>query len=306
MTEVVVFDTNVLPRSGTLDSPLWLSIRKVCNAANIDIVLPELIVHESLNLRRDGYRVASANFLESFREIERFFEPESVYVPDVEEICSNWETAIREAFEVVPVHGDDAVEALSREALRRRPAREGRGSRDSAIWLTVLRLAETHARVTFVSRNVRDFGKGALHPDLILDQEAAQGDVTYLTSLDAFIESVATAVEKPGFSTEAIEDLLRFDIRDRIHLLISSRPEGAVSPELLAVENVNVSEAQVLRSYTVVGEGLALVRCTGFLVIGDPHDQVQARFSLLAWFEYDAATTTPTLGELHSLDMLPM
>jgi hypothetical protein len=103
----------------------------------------------------------------------------------------------------------------------------------------------------------------------------------------------------------SIEDLLRFVIRDRIHLLVSSRPEGAVSPELLAVENVNVSEAQVLRSYTVVGEGLALVRCTGFLVIGDPHDQVQARFSLLAWFEYDAATTTPTSGELHSLDMLP-
>jgi len=59
MSDAAVFDTNVLPLSRGLSSVLWLSIRKLCVVRNLRMVVPELVVLESVNLRREKYKEAN-------------------------------------------------------------------------------------------------------------------------------------------------------------------------------------------------------------------------------------------------------
>lgn len=305
MTEAVVFDTNVLPLAGGLSGPLWLSIRKLCDTLGVDIVIPEIVVHESVNLRREQYAQASAKFLESFRAVERFFDAQPVYVPDVDEVGSNWEKELRRAFRVVATHGDDAAQALEREARRTRPARDGRGARDSAIWLTVLRQAATYDRVTLVSRNTSDFGvgkDGTLHPDLVDETQSVSGAVIYVPGIDPFVESLATAVAEPELSLSDVTDVLRFDLRDKVHAeAIGDTRYDRVQAEELEVDGVVVGEVRALRSYLIAGSGLALARGTGAIAIGNPRDGRQIPFEFGSWIEFDIGSGAATSGELHTL-----
>lgn len=311
MTEAVVFDTNVLPLAGSLDNSLWLSIRKLCETLGVQVALPEIVVHESVNLRREMYTAASAAFLESYRAVERFFDAQPVYVPDADEICRTWEEELREAFVIVPVHGDDAVSALEREALRTRPARDGRGARDSAIWMTVLRLAQTHDKVSFVSRNTADFatGKaGALHPDLSRDIADVPGEVIYLSSVDAFIGSLAASVESPTLTVEQVSDAIGFDIFDGVHAAATRDPrfEG-ISPDELSEMGIRLTTARALRTYAIGEEGgrISLIQASGVVTGVTKDDSNVARFTCTAWMNLDdEESDLLPAGEIQFLDLL--
>ncbi len=59
---------------------------EVVRVARIELIMPDLVVHESINLRSASYVQAATRFVDAFGEIEKFFEIEPIYVPDVSEI----------------------------------------------------------------------------------------------------------------------------------------------------------------------------------------------------------------------------
>src|SRR5438309_4321921 len=133
MPNAVLLDTSTLPGWRGLDGPLWLSVRKLSEVASMAIYIPDLVVHESINLRVEKFTEAATEFVDAYNKIEKFFDIDPIYVPDVSEVGDKWEAELRAAFKVIDVDGADAAEALLREARRTRPARRGRGGRDSAI-----------------------------------------------------------------------------------------------------------------------------------------------------------------------------
>lgn len=308
MPDTVVFDTNILPVGAGLDGTLWLTIRKLCNARGIRIVLPDLVVAESVNLRRSKYRESAQSFLVAFRTLSKLYEPEPVYVPDEAEIASAWEQELRDAFEVVELDGEDATQALGREARRVRPARAGKGGRDSAIWLTVLRLASPGNRVWFVSRNTADFGGGKaarLHPDLAADVDGVEGDVTYFASVDDFIAEIAESMPSRVFDPSAVADLVRFDLRDQIARIVVS--DSAYTDDLadaLNSDGLSLESIANLRAYSVHGNGLALCKARGSIAVGPVGDGAEFSFDLMCWVEFDPEDGIPASGEVSAVQIV--
>jgi hypothetical protein len=291
MSEAVLFDTNTLPRRGGLDAPLWSSIRKLCEAVGVAMLISDIVLQESLNLRRDNYQSASAGFLKYFREVERFFSPQPLYLPSADEICRDWEDELRDVFEILPVHGEDAAEALDREARRIRPAREGRGGRDSAIWLTVLRHVPSYDVFHFVSRNTKDFSSGddskVLHPDLEAEVSDIDGELRYHVGVDPFLEGLGTPTDAPLLDVADLAERLGFQLIDAVLEVASRRGDDLVAEQLLP-EGITITDADALRSYAVGGVGtLALFQLVGHVAVGHAPDGVKINFSCPAWVTVD-------------------
>lgn len=306
MTRVAFFDTNVLGIHSDLSNPFWFTIRLLCAEAGIDPCIPEVVLREAVNLRREKYGAARANFLAAFKNLSRFFDAEGVYVPDVDSIASEWEASLREVFTVVPTHPDDAVESIHREASRHPPARAGRGGRDSLIWLTAKREARAGVEVILISRNTRDFtreSKDELHPVLSEEAEAVEGTLRYFNGLDAFIDYVATKTEPPELAPERCAELLDLDLRAA--LLEAGDGASARDDDALACAKVRVSDLRILRTYEVESRGLSLVE--GRAELTDSSEDQDA-FSnrevfFLAWIEVDVATSDPVSADLQKITL---
>jgi hypothetical protein len=304
MPDALVLDTNVLPVWRGLDGPLWLSVRKMCELAQIDLVIPEVVVYESLNLRSGTYAQAATRFVDAFGEIEKFFDIEPIYVPDESEIRDSWEAELRGVFTVVPIDGADAVEALRREATRTRPARDGRGSRDSAVWLTVTRLAADGRDVLFVSNNTKDFGvrkTNDLHPELAAEAASLSGSVRYFTSIYAVVDELATKVEPPAVAPDDLGPVLGFDFRQ---LALASAAEDERHPEISATEliseHLRVTDLEVKNAYTVGDRNLVLVMGRASLPVGDPSDGHELAFSFSAWLDFNPEDGAVVAGEVQN------
>lgn len=309
MPEAVVFDTNTLPVMSGLDSVLWLTTRKVCAAAGLDLVIPEIVIHESVNLRRERFEPAAADYLKSYRAVAKFFASEPVYVPSADEICEAWEQELRSTFTVVPTHGEDAAEAMQREALRRRPARNGKGGRDSAIWLTVLRLSQQFSRVSFVSKNTEDFsvkGSAGLHPELAAEAVDAAGTIAYFTSIDDLIATVARDVEVETPDHASLLEALRFDLLDtvRAEARVDHR-YGDLTTDAFDADGMTLAEVEVLRAFSIDdGPPLMLLRGSGSVPLGRVSDGNTLAFTFGAWIG-GATDDAPASGELHDLTLTP-
>src|SRR5262249_44757297 len=112
----------------------------------------EIVLAEAVNARGEAADTAIQKLQEAINQASKIMSLEPIYLPDRSEVVSAWQQELESAFRVIPVNGEHAVEALKREAARRRPAREGKGGRDSAIWLGVLEEASSSdVPVHFVS-----------------------------------------------------------------------------------------------------------------------------------------------------------
>lgn len=307
MLEALVLDTAALPVWRGLDGPLWLSVRKLCELSGTEMIIPELVVQESVNKRAENYAQVATRFVDAFSELEKFFDIDPIYVPDEAEIRETWEAELRETFTVVPVHGDDAVEALRREAVRVRPARLGKGGRDSAVWLTVLRLASTRNDVAFVSNNILDFGvrkSTELHPDLLSEAHSASGEIHYFTSIHALIDSLASKIDPPEVSAELLGPVLGYELRQTV---LARAAEDDRYPEISATELISeslaVSRVNVKSAYTIAERNLVLIIGQGQLPVGDPGDGHTLDFTFGAWLDFDPADGTIVAGEVQSLSL---
>lgn len=308
-SEVVLFDSNVLPVSGSLESPFWLSVERLCQASGITACLPAIVVHECVNIRRNQFAAAAGKFVSAFKGISRYFDAEPVYVPDVDEICRRWEEELRTQFEVLDTHGEDAIEALRREALRYTPASKGTGARDSAIWLTALRLATSGSKVTLVSMNTNDFALGKpsqLHPVLAAEAADLAGSVVYYASMDDFIDRIASPSDAPNLDTPQLVITVGLELRDAT-FAASAEDErfGELSAEQLGAADLIILEVRSLRAYAIGTDGLALVDGRGRFAWSDREAAGldELGFHFRAWLDFDLQSKIPVSGEIYSLQI---
>jgi hypothetical protein len=305
MTKSVIFDTNALPVQRGLDGPLWLSVRKLCEMHIIDIRVPSVVVEESINLRRENYEVAEKLLLRALSKTAKFYDMDSVYVPSTEEIGDQWESELREFVNVEDIHGDDAVEALYREATRKRPAKNGRGARDSAIWLTVARRARIDEAVLFVSNNYKDFADEShenLHGDLLHDLDGMAGEVKYLRSVQDLIRELATTVALPDLNNESISAVLREEIDEQVGAL----PEVLERFDTdLYVASTQVEELKANKAYSVGDKVLVLLNGKGISTIQSRGEDSDWSVSFGGLVEVDQISGEVLSGEVHRVTASP-
>ncbi|WP_330457407.1 PIN domain-containing protein [Streptomyces sp. NBC_00820] len=186
------------------NSTIWELFRAVRTAGLQRIAIPEMVLMELLAQRsreydsacKKAYAAHEALWKLQFVENEAFHHFPAVYSP--QDYLKRWEEIYRTTLEVLPLSREAAVEGLRREAYRLRPARaNGKGavgSRDAAIWMTVLEQAkgDSSGSVCFVSKNTDDFGpNGILYPDMAEEVKLAGLDVEYLTSLDEALNRIS-------------------------------------------------------------------------------------------------------------------
>lgn len=308
MPDAIVIDTNVLPVWRGLNGPLWLSVRKLCELAGIDMIVPELVVYESVNLRSTAYVRAATSFVDTFSEIEKFFDIEPIYVPNEAEIRELWDAELREVFTVIPIDGGDAIEALTREATRTRPAREGRGGRDSAVWLTVTRLAKEGRSILFVSKNTKDFGvrkTNDLHPSLEDEASGLSGSINYFTSIHGVVDALATKVQRPAVKSEDLGPVLGFDFRQlALANMAEAGGDRGISASELSSENLRVTDLEIKNAYSVADRNLVLVMGKGVLSVGDWADALGVRFLFSAWLDFDPDDGSVITGEVQSFELI--
>ncbi|MFI0089681.1 PIN domain-containing protein [Streptomyces bobili] len=215
MRTLIFLDTNVLPRQGSIRNVLMSAVLKVASHNDLQVCISEVVLEESVNIRKSLVAEAIQKLQEAFNQASKLMELEPIYIPDLAEITSSWRDELEATFEVIPLGGDQAVAALKREASRKRPARDGKGARDSAIWLSALEISVAReALVHFVSDNKADFADttnaNVLHPDLLEDCKARGVEVIYHRNLDSLLDKLSSkSQDTPSLdSVSAVKNML--------------------------------------------------------------------------------------------------
>ncbi|AXE86583.1 PIN domain-containing protein [Streptomyces sp. Go-475] len=260
---MIFLDTNVLPRVGSLKNVLMSAVLKVASHNQLKVYISEVVLEESVNIRKDLASEAIQKLQEAFNQASKVMDLESIYIPDLQEITAAWRAELEAAFEVVSVEGTQAVEALKREAARKRPAREGKGARDSAIWLSMLDSASSYnAPVHFVSDNKDDFADTAdakrLHPDLLEDCKARAVEVIYHRNLDSLLDALSSKVTTVP-ERENINSALPVLLEALFDIGLSQEISEKYHADRGFLIDVRVSSVRKIKSYQVEDTVLSLV-----------------------------------------------
>lgn len=155
----IILDTTEMPRKGPLRTILISTILQIGRIKGFAVLLPQPVLDESVSARTREAGETFEKLTTILASASRYYDLESFYIPSGQEVGEIWKTELVDAFDIISMHPDDASEALRREAHRIPPARDGRGARDTAIWLSALRYHREHSGLTyFVSKNYKDFG----------------------------------------------------------------------------------------------------------------------------------------------------
>ncbi|WP_261718817.1 PIN domain-containing protein [Streptomyces sp. FZ201] len=197
---MIILDTCVLTEQQR-SSPIWELLHALRESGTQRVALPEMVL-ELLAQRQRRYEETLEKARNAYNALWRLQFSESdgseiwPAVDTVQQHVQLWDALYRRTFEVLPLTLEAAREGLWREAQRRRPAKASgkEGSRDSAIWATVLQEAKRDPGKTvyFVTSNTKDFGPDqALHPELAAEVTEASVSVEYLTDLKRVLAQFA-------------------------------------------------------------------------------------------------------------------
>jgi hypothetical protein len=168
----IYLDTNVLPRTGNLDSLEISILVALARETGCELVVPELVIEEATSQRLRTIEAAFDLLRKAHRDAQAFASiPMLPDLPVPGELAREFRRKLETVCRTASTPGEAGKEALRREAFRLRPAREGKGARDVAIWLTVKSAHQaTGTEGYFVSKNIKDFAdpsdRSRLHPDL--------------------------------------------------------------------------------------------------------------------------------------------
>jgi PIN domain len=225
---VIILDTNVLPRHGSLAGPTVALVRAIAQKTGHDVALPAIVVEEAVaeldrDLKKEWSKARAAA-----DALARFFPGYRIRRPDLATRVQQWRTDLEQSFTILDSPAGAADEALRREAHRISPSRaagdKGIGARDTLIWLTVLeahRQAPASGATYFVTNNAADFGRDGLLPPL---QEEIDGVETtasfhYLTSMAGLLDALATPA---GDGPTAQELLASDELRSTVEKVLGS------------------------------------------------------------------------------------
>jgi hypothetical protein len=201
----IYLDTNLLPARPQLDSIDLLALQAVAAERDEQLVLPSLVVDEAVGRVVAAAQAALAGVQAAVTKLQPFDEASASIVCDLEAPERSGETMRRNLttrFTIADTKDEWAREALLREVLRRRPARNGRGARDAAIWLTIKNEHYSSGRVGyFLTDNTSDFSsdhsKTCLHEDLEAELTEAPAPLHYYTTIGDLLNVLATKATVP-------------------------------------------------------------------------------------------------------------
>jgi hypothetical protein len=199
---LIILDTNVIPRSGSLSGPVVALVRAIAQKTGHTVALPAIVVEEAvaelareLGKEWDKARTAA-------EALGEFFPGYRIRQPDLGKRIEQWRADHEGSFTILNAPPGAADEALRREAHRIPPTRSagpkgsGGGARDALIWLTVL---DSHRRepgsgaTYFVTNNRVDFGHDKLLSPLQqeVDGIATTASFRYLNSMTDLLQELA-------------------------------------------------------------------------------------------------------------------
>jgi hypothetical protein len=268
---VVILDTNIIHKAGVLETLAYRASRRICDAVGLEIGITNITLHESINMQVASAREAINQLEKASRMLGEIVEV-NTFIPDVDAIRDAWDATLREHFKIYAVDGADAIEALRREALRLAPAKvNGQGSRDCAIWLTVLRIAKEGRVVYLVTNNSKDFGEA---PDLKIDlrDEADTNGVKikYVSSLQSLLAEISD-----GPLDTLVSDLLDAPrvfgnaVKVQVFDHLQSFDDSVTRDEILDAD-VSFADVRIVASYRVPDFTVVSVKFTFSMGSDDP------------------------------------
>ncbi|MEU1666864.1 PIN domain-containing protein [Streptomyces sparsogenes] len=290
-------DTNLLPRQGKLRNVSISTLLRVAGTLSSTVAITSTVLSESINARRRDAEEALDRHAKAVSNLSKYCQLDSYYVPSLESIVQEWEDGLKETFVILELDGEDAKEALVREAMRRKPAKaDGTGARDSAIWLCIKRrhLAGTHV-THFASNNTDDFGakKGdsSLHSDLLGELGDRAEDFRYHTSINSVIEALCARTQVSLTSASFPEDVLLSIVEQVVtHQDLAGFPDFADrSPEDFGpIESLELAEMRVRSAYSAAGVTVGFLTASFVMPLAvEVHETLGTSVSgrLGGWFE---------------------
>ncbi|MEU1396148.1 PIN domain-containing protein [Micromonospora zamorensis] len=202
---LIILDTNILwgmkPDSSTAD------LLRALRAAGVRVAVPWVVLEELASHRALAYAEAHARATSTLNELKAHVPwggVPSLGRVDTERHRTHWRNIYRQMVEVIEPSVEVLRTALFRESNVLAPCKrvgqkgDKTGSRDAAIWLTVIEYARDHEdeAVYFVSENTKDFGDGTEYLEPMKSDLASIEDrFSHLTALDAVVERFAKPAE---------------------------------------------------------------------------------------------------------------
>jgi PIN domain len=272
----IYLDTNILPQYGNLDSLEFSILVALAGEMGYELVVPELVADEATSKRLRTIEAAFDVFQRAHRDARIFASiPLFPDLPVPGELAREFRRKLEALCRIASMPEGAGEEALRRETFRLRPAREGKGARDVAIWLTVKSAHEASGvEGYFISDNVKDFAdpsdRSRLHPDLRAEIEGPA--LHFARSVERLLEMLAAQNEPfidNAFLRDNNEECLRAVVRavDGVNLgdLVQQMPEAPIVG----------SRRRFYVAGPVLGESLGINEKRGF--------GIQGRRVTIAW-----------------------
>ncbi|MEU5790387.1 PIN domain-containing protein [Micromonospora purpureochromogenes] len=271
MTAALVFDTCVLPQKGGLtENPLLSALLRIAKLRDCRVLISDMARVESLGARRRAAAAAVDNLRSAIRSAAKYFDSDQLdyYLPSEVDAVQRWEREL-EVLESIPLEGEDAIEALRREAERVAPARatsdgSAIGSRDAAIWLSVkrLHLGAEGAATYFVSNNYADFAdpkdKRRLRPELRAELGLAAETFFFYGTLSSAVEAMAEPAVCRAIGEEELDKLTAESNLTDLIWEAADREVAVPSERVVLMTGFEILDAQEVRAFNVDGTRLAM------------------------------------------------
>ncbi|PRB43510.1 hypothetical protein CQ020_17225 [Arthrobacter sp. MYb23] len=164
---VIIPDTNILAASPSLASPAWQSLIQHREEWQLQIVVPDVVLMETVNVVRRSW-TAEQEKLKGLKVGEFGLGDAAEALHDgIQQHIDAYEGELQRKLadigtRVFPMPPVDHLE-VARRASNRTPPYQGEskdGYRDTLIWLTVMAVADEYSseHIWFVSDNTKDFG----------------------------------------------------------------------------------------------------------------------------------------------------
>lgn len=264
---MILFDTNEL-LSLTMTGSVAAILQSIAAEAGLKLAISSVTEDEFRSERSRELQKAIDSAQRSHSALQRiapYWKPPEFSYPSLDSLVEREMDRVRSVFTVLPLDGAHAVEALRREAERRRPAstdltRPGTGARDTAIWLTAIEHSRKSGKpVYLVSADGKAFGKEVLDPVLITEATSKSAEIILYPSVAKLIDRFARRIEVTADIPELLaSDSLTHSIREAmaastfIEASIAVPGEGVFSSA--GIEALTLLKTFDIHGYEVQGE----------------------------------------------------